>query len=101
MTAGGRADMANQDFLFCGLELAIIDSTSVETPRREDFVFERTEEGKRNGFEYSRNGYTDREMKGDVVLIKYLKDVGSVHLATLHDEFDRVSSVFYVVYFSI
>lgn len=30
-TAGGRVDMANQDFLFCGLELAIIDSTSVET----------------------------------------------------------------------
>ncbi|KAL1860806.1 hypothetical protein Plec18170_001318 [Paecilomyces lecythidis] len=58
-------------------------------PRWEDFVFERTPEGKRNRFEYFGNGYTEREKQGDdVLLTKYLKEAGSVDLATLHENWN-------------
>jgi hypothetical protein len=61
----------------------------VREPRWEDFVFERTEEGKRNRFEYFGNGFTEREKNGDVLsLTKYLKEAGTVDLATLHESWN-------------
>ncbi len=55
-------------------------------PRWEDFVFETSAEGKRNRFEYFGNGSTEREMEGGLVNItKYLKEVGKIDLATLHE----------------
>ncbi|RMZ85467.1 hypothetical protein DV737_g815, partial [Chaetothyriales sp. CBS 132003] len=44
-------------------------------PRWEDFIFERSAEGRRNRFEYFGNGFTEREKGGDEVsLTKYLKE---------------------------
>ncbi|KAL1603763.1 hypothetical protein SLS60_005353 [Paraconiothyrium brasiliense] len=61
----------------------------VRDPRWEDFVFERTEEGRRNRFEYFGNGWTEREKNGDEkVLTQYLKETGTVDLATLHENWN-------------
>ncbi|KAL5404052.1 hypothetical protein PMIN03_009431 [Paraphaeosphaeria minitans] len=61
----------------------------VREPRWEDFVFERSEEGQRNRFAYFGNGWTERERTGDeAVLTKYLKEAGTVDLATLHENWN-------------
>ncbi|KAH8704053.1 putative dimethylaniline monooxygenase [Talaromyces proteolyticus] len=58
-------------------------------PRWEDFVFEKSEEGTRNRFEYFGNGWTEREKNGDEVLLtNYLKEVGKIDLATLHEHWN-------------
>jgi hypothetical protein len=58
-------------------------------PRWEDFVFERTPEAQRNRYEYFGNGWTEREKNGDEVsLTRYLKEVGKVDLATLHENWN-------------
>lgn len=59
-------------------------------PRWEDFVFERSEGGRRNRFEYFGNGDTEREQKGDAVaLTSYLIEMGKVDLATLHEHWNE------------
>ncbi|EED17180.1 dimethylaniline monooxygenase, putative [Talaromyces stipitatus ATCC 10500] len=58
-------------------------------PRWEDFVFERSEGGKRNRFEYFGNGYTEREKSGGKdSLTSYLKEVGKIDIATLHENWN-------------
>ncbi|KUL85739.1 hypothetical protein ZTR_08526 [Talaromyces verruculosus] len=58
-------------------------------PRWEDFVFERSEEGKRNRFEYFGNGWTERERTGgNTALTSYLKEVGKIDIATLHENWN-------------
>ena len=47
----------------------------VRDPRWEDFVFERSDEGRRNRFEYFGNGWTEREKNGDEIsLTKYFEE---------------------------
>ncbi|OKL55520.1 hypothetical protein UA08_09197 [Talaromyces atroroseus] len=58
-------------------------------PRWEDFIFERSEEAKRNRFEYFGNGWTEREKSGgDASLTSYLKEVGRIDIATLHENWN-------------
>jgi hypothetical protein len=58
-------------------------------PRWEDFVFERSQEGKRNRFEYFGNGWTERERTGgNTALTSYLKEVGKLDIATLHENWN-------------
>ncbi|QGA20156.1 hypothetical protein EYB26_007857 [Talaromyces marneffei] len=58
--------------------------------RWEDFVFERSREARRNRFEYFGDGYTVKEKKGGVENItSYLKAVGKVDLATLHEAWNE------------
>lgn len=57
-------------------------------PRWEDFVFERTEHGKRNRYEYFGSGHTEREKNGEEIL-KYLREVGDVDLETVHEAWNE------------
>lgn len=53
-------------------------------------MFERSPEGRRNRFEYFGDGYTVKEKKGGVENItSYLKEVGKVDLATLHEAWNE------------
>ncbi|KAI1627239.1 cyclohexanone monooxygenase [Exophiala viscosa] len=59
-------------------------------PRWEDFVFERSEPGRRNRYEYFGNGWTQREKEADpVALTSYLHPAGSIDLATLHETWNE------------
>lgn len=58
-------------------------------PRWEDFIFERSKEGTRNRFDYFGNGWTQREKNADeIALTSYLKEVGTIDLATLHENWN-------------
>ncbi|KAL2796550.1 hypothetical protein BJX66DRAFT_323869 [Aspergillus keveii] len=61
-----------------------------QDPRWEDFVFERAKGTRENRFAYFGNGWTEREREGGVASItNYLKEVGKVDLAVLHEAWNE------------
>ena len=61
----------------------------VREPRWEDFVFIKSEKGKRNRFEYFANGIAEYEKTADVKqLTRYVKEVGKIDLSTLHENWN-------------
>ncbi|EXJ77832.1 hypothetical protein A1O3_08991 [Capronia epimyces CBS 606.96] len=59
-------------------------------PRWEDFVFERQDDARANRFEYFGNGSAAFEETGSVLeFTNYLKEPGTVDLATLHENWNE------------
>ncbi|KAJ8130540.1 hypothetical protein O1611_g3090 [Lasiodiplodia mahajangana] len=59
---------------------------ALRDPRWEDFEFKRAQDARLNRFEYFANGTTERDNTGDDQdLTNYLKLVGSIDLATVHE----------------
>ncbi|KAG9788873.1 hypothetical protein KCU88_g1632, partial [Aureobasidium melanogenum] len=58
----------------------------LKEPRWEDFVFQRSETGRRNRYHYFGNGSTEEDEAKDLdALTGYLEEVGKVDLARLHE----------------
>ncbi|KAJ2989413.1 hypothetical protein NUW58_g3476 [Xylaria curta] len=63
---------------------------TLRDPRWEDFEFKRSRDARHNRFEFFGNGSTEKEKKGDHrELTSYLKPVGDIDLATLHEAWNE------------
>ncbi|KAI0531542.1 FAD/NAD(P)-binding domain-containing protein [Xylaria digitata] len=65
-------------------------SNALRDPRWEDFEFKRAQSARLNRFEFFGNGTTERENTGDHQdLANYLKLVGDIDIATLHEAWNE------------